>query len=220
LLIANRQIVGIQLVDRIANSSMLRLARLRSWADLKPTKEFEQDGHDQRRIEKLVGNHSETESRVPVMHKEVIVGVPHLIENKQPNEHERNALYGQSIEQKGKTHHMQDDIHFPCVIRREEKLRLLQKRHTASLIQPSVVTRPPDRWRTSLTASLPTALPETHPHRAIPRTIIDSQDKQECKRPVLEVKRECGQCEIEPNWREWTPSRRADSELTSARSVC
>jgi len=28
--------------------------------------------------------------------------------------------------------------------------------------------------------------------------IIDSQDKQECSRPVLKVKKECGQCEIEP----------------------
>ena len=50
--------------------------------------------------------------------------------------------------------------------------------------------------------------------------IIDSQDKQECSRPVLEVKKECGECEIEPNWREWATSHRAGSELTSARSVC
>jgi hypothetical protein len=34
------------------------------------------------------------------MHKEVIVGMPHLIENEQPNEHKKNAVYGQSIEQK------------------------------------------------------------------------------------------------------------------------
>ena len=32
--------------------------------------------------------------------------------------------------------------------------------------------------------------------------IIDSQDKQERSRPVPEVKKGCGQCEIEPNWRE------------------
>jgi len=50
--------------------------------------------------------------------------------------------------------------------------------------------------------------------------IIDSQDKQECSRPVLEVKKECGQCEIEANWREWASSHRAGSALTSARSVC
>jgi len=34
------------------------------------------------------------------MYKEVIVGMPHLIENEQPNEHKKNAVYGQSIEQK------------------------------------------------------------------------------------------------------------------------
>ena len=33
--------------------------------------------------------------------------------------------------------------------------------------------------------------------------IIDLQDKQGCSRPVLEVKKECGQCEIEPNGREY-----------------
>jgi hypothetical protein len=34
------------------------------------------------------------------------------------------------------------------------------------------------------------------------RTIIDLQDKQECSRPVLEVKIEFEKCEIESNWRE------------------
>jgi hypothetical protein len=65
--------------------------------NLKPTKKFEQDGHAQRRIQKLVGNHSETESRIPVMHKEVIVGVPHLIENKQPSGVEAIRIFMASI---------------------------------------------------------------------------------------------------------------------------
>lgn len=43
------------------------------------------------------------------MHKEVIVGVPHLIENEQPNEQKKNALYGQPIEQKWKTYQVHDD---------------------------------------------------------------------------------------------------------------
>ena len=41
--------------------------------------------------------------------------------------------------------------------------------------------------------------------------IIDSQDKQERSRLVQGVKKECGQCEIEPNWREWASSHRAGS---------
>jgi hypothetical protein len=64
-----------------------------------------------------------------------IFGHSTLIENKQPNEHKRHALYSQSIEQEWKTHHMQDDIHFPCVIQREEKLGVFEKRHTSSLIR-------------------------------------------------------------------------------------
>jgi hypothetical protein len=64
-------------------------------------------------IQKLPGNHPETESRVAVMHKEVIIGVPHLIEDKQPDEHKTDPFYGQSIAQKCKTHQVQDDIHFP-----------------------------------------------------------------------------------------------------------
>src|SRR5262245_18515103 len=50
--------------------------------------------------------------------------------------------------------------------------------------------------------------------------IIDSQGKQEYSRPVREVKKDSGQYAIESKRRECTPSHRAGSALTSARSVC
>jgi hypothetical protein len=80
---------------------------------LEPTKKFEQDEHDQTPIENLVRNHAKAESRIPVMRKEVIVGAPHLIENEQPNEHKKNALYGQSIDRNEKLTKCRRMVAFP-----------------------------------------------------------------------------------------------------------
>ena len=126
------------------------------WLHLKPTKKGEQDEHDQAPIE--TGRESSGD-RIPVMHKKVVVGMAHLIENKYPHEHKRHTRYGHSVEQKRKTHQMQVDVHVPCVIQREEELGVFDKR-SHFLLDPRDPGHAPIRplvlARTALSAEIDT----------------------------------------------------------------
>lgn len=66
--------------------------------------------------------HPEAKFRVSVMHKEVVIGMSHLIEDEKACKDESHAFYGQSIEQEGKTHQVHDDIHLAAVVFGPEKL--------------------------------------------------------------------------------------------------